>query len=313
MCSYFNHREVQPNWRLIENQEFERMNKDCDVTNLGSLDFKNFLSMFKCLLENTDFKKLNIRGWQKDGVIPYTESLIWQSLERELRLEKLQHDGDDHDYVAPPLNEETLHARMQNQTSSQVIVNGNTRVNVPKATTNHRNTLAKAYNTVAQDETLSPRVEQILADQTASVNDLKTILYLVHAQHVALTDAVHGFIRDQASIARGSDVYNLPGGINGVAGRNRIVLGLTNAKQRQDENISAREAKQAKMENEIKDATEFLASIREKSTTRQVVSSLRSPTSTRSMSPFSARDRDKVRSNLSSSSKFRVGYLKIMK
>ena len=80
MCSYFNHREVQPNWRLIENQEFERMNKDCDVTNLGSLDFKNFLSMFKCLLENTDFKKLNIRGWQKDGVIPYTESLIWQSL-----------------------------------------------------------------------------------------------------------------------------------------------------------------------------------------------------------------------------------------
>ena len=129
--------------------------------------------------------------------------------------------------------------------------------------------------------------EQILADQTASVNDLKTILYPVHAQHVALTDAVHGFIRDQASIARGSDVYNLPGGINGVAGRNRIVLGLTNAKQRQDENISAREAKQAKMENEIKDATEFLASIREKSTTRQVVSSLRSPTSTRSMSPFS--------------------------
>ena len=98
--------------------------------------------------------------------------------------------------------------------------------------------------------------EQILADQMASVNDLKTILYLVHAQHMALTDAVHGFIRDQASIARGSDVYNLPGGINGV-GRNRIVLGLTNAKQRQDEKISAREAKQAKLENEIKDATEF--------------------------------------------------------
>ena len=70
----FNHREVKPNRRLIENQEFERMNKDCDVTNLGSLDFKNFPSMFKCLLENTDFKKLNIRGWQKDGVIPYTES-----------------------------------------------------------------------------------------------------------------------------------------------------------------------------------------------------------------------------------------------
>jgi hypothetical protein len=51
--------------------------------------------------------------------------------------------------------------------------------------------------------------EQILADQTASVNDLKTILYLVHAQHVTLTDAVHGFMRDEASIARGSDVYNL--------------------------------------------------------------------------------------------------------
>ena len=34
MCSYFNHREVKRNWRLIENQEFERMNKDRDVTNL---------------------------------------------------------------------------------------------------------------------------------------------------------------------------------------------------------------------------------------------------------------------------------------
>ena len=111
--------------------------------------------------------------------------------------------------------------------------------------------------------------EQILADQTASVNDLKTIL--VHAQHVALIDAVHGFIRDEASIARGSDVYNLPGGINGVGGRNRIVLGLTNTKQREDEKISAREAKQAKLENEIKDATEFLASIREKMTTKQAV------------------------------------------
>ena len=107
--------------------------------------------------------------------------------------------------------------------------------------------------------------EQILADQTASVNDLKTILYLVHAQHVALTDAVHGFIRDQASIARGSDVYNLPGGINGVAGRNRIVLGLTNAKQREDEKIFAREAKQAKLENEIRDClfgSQFLANTR---------------------------------------------------
>ena len=57
--------------------------------------------------------------------------------------------------------------------------------------------------------------EQILADQTASVNDLKTILYLVHARHMALTDAMHGFMRDQASIAHGSDVYNLPGGVNG--------------------------------------------------------------------------------------------------
>ena len=117
--------------------------------------------------------------------------------------------------------------------------------------------------------------EQILADPTASVNDLKTILYLVHARHMALTDAMHGFMRDQASIAHGSDVYNLPGGINGVAGRNRIVLGLTNAQQRQDEKISAREAKQAKLENEIKDATEFVASIREKLTTKQAVSGLR--------------------------------------
>ena len=41
------------------------------------------------------------------------------------------------------------------------------------------------------------------------------------------------------------------------ASRNRIVLGLTNAKQREDEKISAREAKQAKLKNEIKDATEF--------------------------------------------------------
>ena len=59
------------------------------------------------------------------------------------------------------------------------------------------------------------------------------------------------------------------------ASRNRIVLGLTNAQQRQDENISAREAKRAKLENEIKDATEFLASIREKLTTKQAVSDLR--------------------------------------
>ena len=107
--------------------------------------------MFKCLLENTDFKKLNIRGWQKDGVIPYTESLIWQSLERELRLENCS--------MAAMITATShrrwmnmLHARMGNQTSSQVIVNGNTRVNVPKLR-QITNTLAKAYNTVAQDET----------------------------------------------------------------------------------------------------------------------------------------------------------------
>ena len=58
------------------------------------------------------------------------------------------------------------------------------------------------------------------------------------------------------------------------ASRNRIVLGLTNAQQRQDEKISAREAKQAKLKNEIKDVTEFLASIREKLTTKQTVSGL---------------------------------------
>ena len=59
------------------------------------------------------------------------------------------------------------------------------------------------------------------------------------------------------------------------ASRNRIALGQTNAKRREDEKISTREAKQAKMKDEIKDATEFLASIREKLTTRQVVSALR--------------------------------------
>ena len=59
------------------------------------------------------------------------------------------------------------------------------------------------------------------------------------------------------------------------ASRNRIILGLTNAKQREDDNFSAREAKQAKLENEIKDATEFLARIREKLTTKQAVAGLR--------------------------------------
>ena len=59
------------------------------------------------------------------------------------------------------------------------------------------------------------------------------------------------------------------------ASRNRIALRQTNAKRREDEKISTREAKQAKMKDEIKDATEFLASIREKLTTRQVVSALR--------------------------------------
>ena len=68
---------------------------------------------------------------------------------------------------------------------------------------------------------------QILADQTASVNDLKTILYLVHAQHIALTDAVHGFMRDEASASRGSDVYNLPGGVNGE-GRSKSYRPRTN-------------------------------------------------------------------------------------
>ena len=97
------------------------------------------------------------------------------------------------------------------------------------------------------------------------------------------------------------------------ASRNRIVLGLTNAQQRQNEKISAREAKQAKMENEIKDANAFLTSIREKLTTKQAVSGLLVPTSTRSTSPFFGRDRGNIHSNLSSSSKFRVHYLKRMK
>lgn len=104
--------------------------------------------------------------------------------------------------------------------------------------------------------------EQILDDPAASVNDLKTILYLLNAQHMSLTNAVHDFIRDEAPIARGSDVYNLPGGVNGVAGRYHIALGQANAKRREDEKIAAKETKQAKLENEIQDATEFLATIR---------------------------------------------------
>jgi len=92
---------------------------------------------------------------------------------------------------------------------------------------------------------------------------------------VSLTNAVHDFIRDEAPIARGADVYNLFGGVNGVAGRNRIALGQTNAKRREDEKTTAKETKRAKLENEIKDATGFLATIREKLTTKQAVSGLR--------------------------------------
>ena len=96
------------------------------------------------------------------------------------------------------------------------------------------------------------------------------------------------------------------------ASRNRIVLGLTNAQQRQDEKISAREAKQAKLENEIKDATEFLASIREKLTTKQAVSGLRIAALNKVYLAVFGRDRGNIHTNLSSSSKFRVNYLKRM-
>ena len=148
--------------------------------------------------------------------------------------------------------------------------------------------------------------EQTLADQTASVNDLKTILYLVHAQHMALTDAIRFHERSgfhSPWIRR----LTFPVASTAKASRNHR-LGLTNAQQRQDEKISAR-GKQAKLENEIKDATEFLASIREKLTTKQAVSVL-TPTSTRSTYFVLARDRGNIHSNLSSSSKFRVNYLK---
>ena len=97
------------------------------------------------------------------------------------------------------------------------------------------------------------------------------------------------------------------------ASRNCIVLGLTNAQQRQDEKISAREAKQAKVENEIKDATEFLTSIREKLTTKQAVSGLLVADLNKVYLAVFARDRGNIHSNLRSSSKFRVNCLKRMK
>ena len=69
------------------------------------------------------------------------------------------------------------------------------------------------------------------------------------------------------------------------------------SKARRREDFRER-GKASEMKNEIKDATEFLASIREKLTTNRQSLVCASPTSTRSTSPFSARDRN-VHTNLS--------------
>ncbi len=147
------------------------------------------------------------------------------------------------------------------------IVEGDATANAPKTTQNSRNKLAKAFNTVVQDKVLAPQVERLLAIPAASVNDTDTytIIHPLIAQHVSNTmEAVHGFISDEAPMARGDNVRNLPSGFSGVNGRSCIAHGQPNTARREVRSSPRKRRRMAKLEIEVKDASDFFTSIRKK-------------------------------------------------
>ena len=264
-----------PKYRTIQQDKFRELNADSSAGSYKDLSFEHVPDMLERLFAHKDCQELNKSAWQKDGVIPYTESVYWDCLRRELALEEQRSASRT---AHSPANDAMTRATQLNTTADvddRVRVGANLRLAVPNPTTERRKKLAQAIQAVQQDDAASDELGRIHSDQNSSAEHLRKALGTSIARTEQILQACLSFIERETPKARSRDVVFEAGGLTSDANLARIQLGIDNAKRRRDEEAQRKREKSQKLRQDINEAARVYGELIKKIGTEDVLSKLK--------------------------------------
>ena len=258
--------DVKPVYRRAEKELFTRRNAQNPIGVLDDIGPSDFPELLSACSKELDFETLNIRAWRRDGMIPFTEEVYWNALERELRIESLQGRIEPSGNQPMSSRQALEQSAVREKVALGVDIGISMLVDVPNPTVQRRVALAKSIRECQQDDEFLRRARAALEDSEHASNPLRPFLHETLTSHTKLITAVTDFVKDNAAKIRSADVAFLPGGVTSDAALARPELGVNNAKRAVEDAERKRQEKKRKEEDifvqAIQDTPAILARIK---------------------------------------------------
>jgi len=204
--------DVKPVYRRAEKELFTRRNAQNPIGVLDDIGPSDFPELLSACSKELDFETLNIRAWRRDGMIPFTEEVYWNALERELWIESLQGRIEPSGNQPMSSRQALEQSAVREKVALGVDIGISMLVDVPNPTVQRRVALAKSIRECQQDDEFLRRARAALEDSEHASNPLRPFLHETLTSHTKLITAVTDFVKDNAAKIRSADVAFLPGG-----------------------------------------------------------------------------------------------------
>ena len=228
---------------------FTRRNAKNPVGVLHDLGLVDFPELLSACCKVTDFNVVNMRAWRRDGMIPFTEEVYWEALDKEMRIEQLQarvaQNGNQ-----PMSSRQALElSAARENTRLGVDIGIGMDVAVPNPSIAKRAALAQAIGDFQRHDDLLRQGREALANPSNENNPLHEVLYEIIDGYTKMASAAMDFVKDNASKIRSADVAFVPGGATSDAALARTELGFNNAKRIAEDALEKQANKKRKDED----------------------------------------------------------------
>lgn len=187
--------ELKPKFRRFEKELFTRLNMLNRVGVLTDLGAEHFPGLLKATCAAINLDEFNMIAWKRDGIIPFTEDVFWDALERELRIEQLSLNstpsGDQ-----PTSSRQAVHNSSDaKEEGFRVDVGVGIDVDVPNPTEPRRAALAKAIRQFQGHDEFLRKARASVEDPENAQNALNPILHKTLGLYDNMSIVVTDFVK----------------------------------------------------------------------------------------------------------------------
>lgn len=245
-------------------ETFREKNAANDVTNLSDLTTADFVSMFSQLICSLRMPELISSAWKRDGVIPYTESVYYDLLAREMGCDVGGASVGGGAGAAPSSVPSAAATNSTEENGIRIVVDGTTPMDVPKLTQAKRARLAKVFNTIASKQAGTAELLKTLTAPDCDLNAHKDPILQQLITFKEVHDLLNDCFKDIAPVPKSSELWTIPGGLTSEAAMARVQISISNAQKTHEKSKRRKEAQQAKDTDDFQAAKAFWVETRPK-------------------------------------------------